>query len=164
MNLKHYDHDGRVRYVTFCIHNKIPLLTNIQYRDIVETTINAVLKAHNVSLIAYVIMPEHVHLVVRPPLDAKLGYIIGEIKRQSSRLIHSILKTQDQRLLERLTIRRNKKRRFVLWQRRCFDHNCRSEESVWHKVDYCHNNPVRRGLVKNPGDWRWSSYWLYHEE
>ena len=50
---------------------------------------------------------------------------------------------------------------FVFWQRRCYDHNCRSTESVWKKVNYCHNNPVKRGLVSEPDNWIWSSYRYY---
>jgi putative transposase len=51
-----------------------------------------------------------------------------------------------------------------LWQRRCYDHNCRTPEVVRQKIEYCHRNPVRRGLVDHPSEWRWSSYNWYHGE
>ena len=43
----------------------------------------------------------------------------------------------------------------------CYDHNCRTLETVLEKINYCHNNPVRAGLVGDPGDWKWSSYGWY---
>ncbi len=52
---------------------------------------------------------------------------------------------------------RDGRKKFCLWQRRCYDRNCRTEEEVWEKVNYCHNNPVKRGLVSRPEDWQWSS-------
>jgi putative transposase len=43
------------------------------------------------------------------------------------------------------------------WQKRCYDHNCRTNETVLENIKYCHKNPVTRGLVKDPGDWQWSA-------
>ncbi len=45
----------------------------------------------------------------------------------------------------------------LMWNRRCYDHDCRSISSVREKIVYCHNNPIRRELVANASDWRWSS-------
>jgi putative transposase len=49
----------------------------------------------------------------------------------------------------------------AVWQRRCYDHNCRTPEIVVEKLKYCHDNPVKRGLVNHPEDWPWSSYNWY---
>ena len=48
-----------------------------------------------------------------------------------------------------------------LWQRRCYDRNCRTPESTREKIEYCHANPVRKGLVSHPWQWQWSSYNWY---
>ena len=163
MKLKHYDHDGRARFITFCTHKKIPLLTNNVIRHIVIDSIAAQRIEYGFLLIGYVIMPDHVHLVFIPGIDTGIGSIVGKIKRISSKRILKILKTEKANsIIEKLTIFRDGKDRPVFWQRRCYDHNCRSEKSMWEKVNYCHNNPVKRGLVKNPGDWEWSSYRWYH--
>ncbi len=107
-------------------------------------------------------MPNHIHLVLVPPIEGKVGFIIGEIKRISAREIHRRLKAAHSDLSAKLIITRRGAVKFAFWQKRCFDHNCRSEEVVWTKVKYCHDNPVKWGLVKNPGEWRWSSYNCYH--
>jgi len=51
--------------------------------------------------------------------------------------------------------------KYALWQRRCYDHNCRTPETVVEKINYCHYNPVVRGLVNSPGEWIWSGYNWY---
>ena len=103
------------------------------------------------------IMPEHVHIVCIPPLESKLGPIIGEIKRISAKKIREKLMENPGTLIDRLTSNRDGISKFALWERRCYDHNCRTIESVWEKVNYCHNNPVKRGLVNKPENWQWSS-------
>jgi putative transposase len=164
MNLKHYDGQGHARFVTFCTHRKIPLLTNDLLRRTVIDAIREVQASTGFALLAYVIMPEHVHLVLVPSDDEKLGAIIGEIKRQSSKRIHQQLIDEQSQLLPRFSVRRNGVSRFAFWQRRCYDHNCRTPESVWRKVRYCHDNPVKRGLVRDPGRWLWSSYAWYADD
>jgi putative transposase len=161
MHLRHYDHDGRARFVTFCTHKRIPLLTNNTFRKAVLETICYVSSEFKLRLLGYVLMPEHVHVVIVPPEEVVLGDVVGEIKRQSALWIHDLLQKQGGPLMDQLTIIRNGVSRFVLWQRRCYDHNCRTEQDVWEKVNYCHNNPVKRGLVKSPERWEWSSYRYY---
>ena len=107
-------------------------------------------------------MPEHVHLVLIPSLNNSVGTILGEIKETSSGRIHLLLEKANSPLISRLTKIRNRLPRFVFWQAGCYDHTCRSEEAMWEKINYCHNNPVRRGFVKSPLDWPWSSYRYYH--
>ena len=161
MKLRHYDHDGRARFITFCTHKKIPLLTNNRFRKIFINALSDIRIRYELKLLGYVIMPDHVHLVVVPPEEIKLGLVIGELKMQSSKEIHELLKRTNSIIMRRLIAQRDGRQLFVFWQRRCYDHNCRNTESVWEKVNYCHNNPVRKGLVARPEDWIWSSYRFY---
>jgi putative transposase len=162
MKLKHFDISGYARFVTFCTHKKLPLLTNDVFRKIIIDAIDNMRHKYAIRLIAYVIMPEHVHLVILPSANSELGMIIGEIKRVSSKQIHNYLKLNKSNLIKKLTVIRNHVERFAFWQRRCYDHNCRTEKSTWEKVNYCHNNPVRASLVKSPELWKWSSYGWYN--
>ncbi|NLI17180.1 MAG: hypothetical protein GX409_12930 [candidate division Zixibacteria bacterium] len=99
-------------------------------------------------LLGYVIMPEHVHLVILPPDIMKLGLVVREIKSKMAREYFS-------------TEQKSTSGKNVFWQKRCYDHNCRNTESVKEKITYCHNNPVKRGLVSEPGEYKWSSYNWY---
>ena len=51
-----------------------------------------------------------------------------------------------------------------VWNRRGYDMNIWSEKKRVEKIDYMHNNPVKRGLVAQPGDWPWSSWRFYYLE
>jgi putative transposase len=99
-------------------------------------------------------MPEHVHLVLLPPWGLKLGEAIGHFKSWSSRRI-----LNDPEFKAAVQYRNDGRR--ALWQRRCYDHNCRTFEAVRQKIEYCHKNPVTRGLVDHPSEWPWSSYNWY---
>ena len=50
---------------------------------------------------------------------------------------------------------------FRVWQRKGYDMNIWTAKKVQEKLNYMHNNPVKRGLVKEPGDWPWSSWRFY---
>lgn len=162
MKLKHFDNTDQAHFITCCTHQRLPLITNNKCRQIIVDAISFSRTKYKYRLIAYVLMPEHVHLIILPPRDCRIGIIAGEIKQVSSRRIHEILLPVNSPLLEKMTITRNRLIRFTFWQRRCYDHTCRDEDSMWEKVNYCHNNPVKRGLVKSPADWPWSSYRVYN--
>ena len=110
--------------------------------------IDAARAKHAFKLLGYVIMPEHAHLVMLPPDAMKLGLVIGEIKSKMAREYFAI----------EMGSSPNKR---VFWQKRCYDHNCRTPGIVREKILYCHNNPVRRGLASEPGRYVWSSYNWY---
>lgn len=98
------------------------------------------------------------HLVIHPKEDTKIGALVGEIKSKSAA---RIIAEQVIELPNDCRVTRAGKERRVFWQPRCYDHNCRSEATVIEKINYCHNNPVKRELVGEPGLWRWSSYNWY---
>ncbi len=82
MRLRHYDHDGRARFITFSTHKDLPVLTNSLFREIVVDGIVSHCRLHKLRLLAYVVMPEHVHLVNVPSSGLEVGPNIGELKRQ----------------------------------------------------------------------------------
>ena len=162
MKLRHYDHDGRARFITFCTHHRLPLLTNNRFREIIIDAIRRTREEKKFRLLGYVIMPEHVHLVIVPGLDSEVGDIVGEIKVRSATAILDLMRAGRSSTLQRLTVIRDGIEKLAFWQRRCYDRNCRSDEEVWEEVNYCHNNPVKRGLVSAPERWIWSSCQWYH--
>ena len=113
--------------------------------------LNVLRSNHAINILGYVVMPDHVHLVLLPPEGIKLGVLIGQMKGRSA---HAIIHDQTD-------IGKRPNGQPAVWQRRCYDHNCRTTEIVIEKIRYCHNNPVNRGLVDAPGDWPWSSYRWY---
>jgi putative transposase len=76
MNLRHYDHDGRARFVTFCTHRRLPLLSTNAFRKIITDCLGELRREYQFRLIAYVIMPEHVHPIIVPKEETALGEMI----------------------------------------------------------------------------------------
>ncbi len=160
--LQRYNNTGSPRFVTFsCFHNYNILKTEV-VKDLIVDNIGNLRQEYGFKLFGYVVMPNHVHLVMLPPDDLLLSRIIGHLKSVSARAILSFWRSQGLQLFEKLKVTRDGKSRYALWQRRYYDHNCRTRETTREKITYCHNNPVKKGLVEEPGDWRWSSYRWYH--
>jgi putative transposase len=98
-----------------------------------------------------------------PPDDVKLGAVVGAFKARSAHTILDWLRSDLQRS-RHIMIRREGNA--AVWQRRCYDHNCRTPEIVVEKIKYCHDDPMKRGLVDKPEDWPWSGcrWYLGHRE
>jgi len=159
--LRHYDHLNTARFVTFsCYHRHKLLLAPPVIRVFLET-LEFIRKHYGIRLFGYVIMPEHVHLVVHPPDSIKLGPVVGHLKSKSA---SRVIAERMLYLPANCTIEKDGERRQAFWQPRCYDHNCRTPDIVVEKINYCHNNPVKRGLVTEPGEWRWSSFNWYAGE
>jgi putative transposase len=94
----------------------------------------------------YVVMPEHVHLLVNEPQDATLADAIHFLKLSFAK---------------RLRSRKRATESSSFWQKRYYDRNIRDAQEFTVKLLYLHRNPVERGLVKEPAEWKWSSYRHY---
>jgi len=90
---------------------------------------------HSFKLLGYVFMPEHVHLVIYPLRDTRVGYLIGAIKSHMAKRYFTSADINSGNFLN------------VFWQKRCYDHNCRTVSTVKEKINYCHNNPVKRTRI-----------------
>ena len=160
--LRHYDNLNTARFITFSCYHHYPLLrkeTTIQY---FINVLKNKREEYSLKILGYVIVPNHVHLVLHPRENDKLGQIMRVIKSLSARDILSQWQKKNYTVLQRLKIIKDGKEKYAFWQKRFYDFNCRTVASVIEKINYCHNNPVKAGLVKNPEDWKWSSYRWYN--
>ncbi len=57
-----------------------------------------------------------------------------------------------------IAINHGRQEKGELWQERFFDHALRTVREYWETVEYIHWNPVRRGLVRRPAQWKWPSF------
>ena len=146
--LKNYNNLGTARFVTFSCFRRGNYLANQAPKTILIKQIDLARDKYKFKLLGYVFMPNHVHLVLFPPIGMPMGLVIREIKSKMAREYF-------RRFIKEVEGRR------VFWQKRCYDHNCRTPETVIEKINYCHKNPVIRGLVENMEDWEWSSYNWY---
>ena len=111
--------------------------------------------AHPFSILAMVVLPEHLHAVWRlPPGDADFALRWSLIKAGFSRR---------QEKHEHIRASRQVKRERGIWQRRYWEHQIRDETDLARHVDYIHFNPVKHGWAKRPADWPHSTLHGYIE-
>ena len=127
---------GHHHFVTFSCYRRQPFFGEAETRNLFETSLEAVRRKYRFTIDSYIVMPEHVHLLVSEPPDVTLSVALQALKISVSR-----------RSLPR-----------PFWQRRFYDFNVFTDKKRLEKRRYIHRNPVLRGLVKHPRDWAWSSY------
>jgi len=161
--VKHYHEPGDFHELTFSCYRRMSLLTNDPWRGDLSRCVDDALAAEKFHLLAFVFMPEHVHLLVWPTLPGASAQCISRfllaVKMRSSQQVKARLVNSGGRLLSRLTVRERPGRTvFRFWQEGPgYDRNLQTEDAVRASIEYIHLNPVRRGLCKSPVDWPWPS-------
>lgn len=140
--LHRYQHCGCFHFLTFSCYRRQPFLERPEAYRIFERVLETVRFRYRLVIAGYVLMPEHVHLLVGGPLRASLSVAIQILKQRTS---HQLKGRDDSQF----------------WQRRYYDFNIHNEEKRTEKLRYIHRNPVKRALVARPEDWPWSSYRHY---
>ena len=135
--LKRYHHTGKLHFITFSCYHRLPYLASDHPKQAFEHTFEQTRREHGVDIHGYVLMPEHVHLLLSEITHHDLATTLKVLKQQTSKLL---LGTRDQ-----------------LWQTRYYDFNIHTETKRLEKLRYIHRNPVKRGLVAKPEDYPWSS-------
>jgi putative transposase len=162
--VKHYHDLGDSHELTFSCFHRQPLLTNDKWREMLAESIDRAMENHCYRLTAFVFMPEHVHLLIYPLSEAgTIDALLKAIKRPLSYRVKKSLEESASPLLDRLTVRqRPGVTTFRFWQEGPgYDRNITKVSTMLSSIDYLHNNPIRRGLVKSATDWKWSSARYY---
>ena len=124
--------------------------------------LDAARNALRFELWAYVVMPEHVHVLIKP-LEANysVSEVLSAIKSPAAREIYRL----HPHLREASRIERNNRPpEYRFWQQGGgYDRNLFSVRSIWNEIHYIHQNPVKRGLCEVPIDWTWTSAGAYAE-
>jgi putative transposase len=145
---------GHVRFLTFSAYRRLPLLDHDAIRGLFVERLRIAIAGKNVQLLAWVIMPEHAHLLVFPEGDPDMGRFGHAFKRPLAEAVLRRWKELDAPILRQLS--HGKGYRF--WQTGGgYDRNLYTPDAIIEKANYIHANPVRRGLVAAETDWPWSS-------
>jgi len=157
--IRHYNDPGHAHFLTFSCNKNLPLLNSDRTRHWFIEALKNVKDKYNYELWAYVIMPEHVHLIVFPLLpDYNISDFLKALKQSVSRKAKHFLLKNDIFWLNKLTFVCGKKQVFRFWQSGPgYDRNIHSKTELLEKLNYIHNNPVKRELVQTPAQWKWSS-------
>jgi len=160
---RRFDGDLAPRELTFSCFRGFPFLAKNRTRTWFVEALEEYRSSWPVDLWAYVIMPEHVHLLVAPRNpDVKIGRFVGKIKEKTSRQAIAWLEVNAREWLPRITVKEGKTIRRRFWQPGGgYDRNVEELKTLQSMINYIHLNPVRRRLVEQPEDWEWSSARFY---
>ena len=156
---KRIDELGHARELTFSCYKRFKFLDRERTCQWFISGLADARKEFSVDLWAYVIMPEHVHLLLYPRDETvQVGQVAGCIKESVARPAIQYLQEHAPQWIPRITVREGKRIRRRFWQPGGgYDRNVIKLPTVEKMIDYLHMNPVRRGLVSRPEDWPWSS-------
>ena len=160
--LVRYYGQGHLHFLTFSCYRRRAYLGTRRARDRFVKVLEQVRSGWKFRLIGYVVMPEHVHLLVSEPRKGDPSRVLQVLKQKTSRLLKGKRrKAHGMQLSLKLAGLEESPEHF--WQRRFYDFNVWSAKKVREKLQYMHANPMKRRLVTHPKDWPWSS-WSYYEK
>jgi putative transposase len=139
--LSRYQQTRDLHFITFSCWRRQALLASVEAKRRFELALEQARRCYRFSVTGYVVMPEHVHLLLSEPECGTLAAALQAVKQSVAR--------------------RQIAGRPHFWEARYYDFNVWSLKKRVEKLRYIHRNPVRRGLVEKPEDWLWSSYRHY---
>jgi putative transposase len=161
---KTYNIPGDAHELTFSCFHRLPLLGRDRTRRWFLEALDQARQRHDFALWAYVIMPEHVHIILWPRQPSyEIRLLRTAVKVPVQRKALAFLRQQAPDFLQRLRDEQpNGDVHYRFWQRGGgYDRNIHDPGTLRTMMEYIHNNPVRRGLVRDPIDWPWSSARFY---
>ena len=157
-------------YITFQIVYWIDLFSRQVYRDIVVESLKYCQQNKQLEIFAYVIMSNHIHIIVRSS-NGTLSDTIRDFKKfTSKRIVEHILNSNESRkewmirLFQHAAKRQNKEGKYQVWTHENHAIELYGNEFMRQKVNYIHENPVRSGIVDNAIDYKYSSARSYAEK
>jgi len=139
--LKRFHQFGQTHFVTFSCYHRRSSFIAASAKRIFENALERVRRSFGLCIYGYVVMPDHVHLLMSEPQRGTLAGALKSLKQGVSRRLIGDAEH--------------------FWQKRYYDFNIRSDEQFVEKLGYIHLNPVRRGLCDRLEDWEWSSFMQY---
>ena len=156
--LKRFHETGALHFITWSCRDRQPLLAKPAHRDLLIRVLEQMRNRYRFGLIGFVIMPAHVHMLISEPQIETVSTVIGAVKLGFTRRVLS----RDGPGAPLLAgVRSGDFSDHHFWMKRYYDFNVFSSPKVAEKLHYMHQNPVVRGLVERPEDWKWSSFRFY---
>lgn len=159
-NRETFEKSGDLHFVTSTIVGHVNLFSCPPLYEILIDNLRFYQDRGDIVLLAYVLMPNHFHLIIKTARDNTISSCVANFKRITSRQISMYLKeTAKFEIISQLTVaaKAEPARDSRIWKPRFDNLVLVSETVLRQKIDYIHFNPVKKGLVPNPVDWPYSS-------
>jgi putative transposase len=157
--LKRYYGQHHLHFITCSCYRRLPLLRSLQAKNVFARTLAEVRELYGFSVVGYVVMPEHIHLLIGEPARGTPSTVMQVLKQRVSQQLRRKRRASAAQL--NVLADRSGDSLLRFWQLRFHDFNVWSRKKKVEKLQYMHMNPVKRGLVVHPKDWPWSSFSFY---
>jgi putative transposase len=141
--LKRFQQSGQPHFVTLTCYHRQPGFNSPEVYDLFPAVLENMRRRFAMYIYGFVVMPEHVHLLVSEPEHGSLADAIHYLKLSFAKRLRGQQKNSSVG---------------AFWQKRYYDRNVRDEQEFREKLRDLHRNPVKRGLVQEPAEWKWSSF------
>ena len=156
--LRRFQESGQTHFVTFSCLKRRPYFGSAALYDLFVRCLEDMRCRFEMRVYGFVVMPEHVHLLLSEPTAVKFAEAMHYLKLSFSKRVPGLVsRTQ----LSAHKTCANLGHRGSFWEKRYYDRNVRDYREFTLTLQYLHRNPVARGLVVAPEEWKWSSYRQY---
>ena len=150
---------GYQHFITSSCYRRLPLLGAARRRNLFLKVLEETRRRYRFAVIGYVVMPEHIHLLISEPDRGNPSTVMQVLKQRFARKVLREIRARSNGA--QIPLWREALDAGHIWQRRYYDFLVRTERKRVEKLRYMHRNPVKRGLVLEPDQWAWSSFRWY---
>ena len=148
MNLRRYYRPKAIVFITQVVQDRMLVFVDEVHLALLRSALQRVKALHPFSMLGYVFLPDHFHMLIKPTGSSNFSQIMHSFKTNFARA-HK----RSQGISGSLKF----------WQRRFWDHIIRDEADLFRHLDYIHYNPVKHQLVSKPENWDHTSFVLWRE-
>lgn len=171
--LHRYDEPGHIHFLTISCYRRLQFFRHDNVKQVFVDGMHHTRAKLEIRWIAYVIMPEHVHLLVFPMVPGRdspiaissvLQHLKQYVGRHGKQALRSVWREAHSLGTQPLDTWARSPGAKPFWKTRGYDFNIMKEKPFRTKLDYIHKNPITRGLVNSSKEWAWSSYTYYEND
>jgi putative transposase len=145
MNFRRYYIPGSAVFITQVVQDREPIFKDSKCVLLLREILNNVQQLHPFTMLAYVLLHDHFHILIQPMGESNFSQIMHSIKPNFTKAYKKMLGLSSSQSMK-------------FWQKRFWDHVIRDDRDLENHLHYIHLNPVKHGYVSDPHDWPDSSY------
>lgn len=145
MNFRRYYVPGAAVFITQVVQYREPVFRNPEYIVLLREILHNVKVLHPFLMLGYVFLPDHFHWIIQPAGEGNFSDIMRSFKMNFTKEYKKLIGLSPSQSMK-------------FWQKRFWDHVIRDDRDFENHLHYIHFNPVKHGYVKDPRDWKDSSY------
>jgi putative transposase len=150
MNSRRYYIPGSAVFITQVVQSRELVFRDPKYMGLLQEILQNVKELHPFIMLGYVFLFDHFHMIIQPTGESNFSDIMHSIKPNFTREYKKMLEIPSSQSIK-------------FWQKRFWDHVIRDDRDFDNHLHYIHFNPVKHGYVREPPDWKYSSYIEWEE-